>query len=237
MATPLVMFRRGKEMSLFYMNQLLSEAVDTVSRDVLTEVAIGQTTETANLRIHRYSSAIRVTDLTNAGKRGKKVDEFALYDIDSLRDPRMKDLVEMFAAMLSRGRIKTYKQALTAARGLVDESERIAKASDQFLSVPKIETGQYKGVRVAPAGFKPIDFKNPNIALYADNERFRITDMRDKYNEPTLIAPLRGKVASVKKFYEWARNNMGKLNRMTFRDVMKEMKRAGIDYHYYCAVD
>jgi hypothetical protein len=43
---------------------------------------VGQTREIHGWRVHRYASALRITELANAGKRGKKVAEITLNDRD-----------------------------------------------------------------------------------------------------------------------------------------------------------
>ena len=50
-------------MSLKETNEFLTDV-----SGVLAEAAIGQTIENKGVRIHRYASSIRVTDLTNAGR-------------------------------------------------------------------------------------------------------------------------------------------------------------------------
>lgn len=221
-----------RKISLQEVNELLSET----SR-ILNELAIGQTIETDILRIHRYANSIRVTDLTNAGKRGKSVDEFALYDLDheGRMDKRIQGFIEKFAKDLPR--MKSYSMALKVAQGIVDEAERLAKASEQFQTVPKIETSKYQGVKVAPAGFKSIDIDGKHVRLHADNSSFHVTDKDDKYNEQTLIAPIKRKSTAIKAFLAWAKENESKIANMTFAQINDVLHKADIETHYYCAID
>ena len=47
-----------------------------------TPIPFATTHEAPLWRAHRYASCVRVLSLTGAGKRGKRLPEFALYDID-----------------------------------------------------------------------------------------------------------------------------------------------------------
>jgi hypothetical protein len=172
---------------------------------------------------------VRVTDLTNAGKRGKTVDEFSLYDLDFIKEPKVQRLVDRFLGTLKR--TKSYAKALGMAKGIAAEADRLGK------SYPKIETTTHRGVDVAGAGFKKIEVNGANVYVRADNSSFSVRDKKDRYNEQTCIAPVRAKKTAVKKFYAWAKKNESRLQTMTFGDVTDAMRKNGIDYHYYCAMD
>jgi hypothetical protein len=210
-------------MDLYHVNNFLLEA------KALCELNVGQTIENKVLRAHRYSGSIRVTDLANAGKRGKKVDGFVVYDVDYVKDPKVSKLIDQFVVKLPRA--KSYKMALRMAEGIKAEAERLGS------SYPKVETRTQKGVDVAPGGFKKIEVNGSHLYVRADNDSFSVRDKDDKYNEQTCIAPSKGKKTAVKKFYAWAVANEKKLAGMTFGDVTGAMRKNGIDYHYYCAVD
>ena len=47
---------------------------------------LGKANESSHIRWHIFATSIRVWDLTNAGKRGKKVDTFALWGLDYISD-------------------------------------------------------------------------------------------------------------------------------------------------------
>ena len=52
------------------------------------DLPVGKTYESdaKKLRIHRYRGSLQITDLTNAGKRGKRVSQTSVYDLDMFRD-------------------------------------------------------------------------------------------------------------------------------------------------------
>ena len=214
-------------MRLSAINGYLGQLVE----DVLVEsaVAVGQTVETPSLRIHRYASALKVTDLTNAGKRGKTVDEFALYNLDYVKNQDVQKLVEKFSAQLRT--VKNYRSALVMAKGLVAAAERMVGSS---FGIPGIETHQYKGVRVRPAGMKEIKIDTPYLTGYADGQRFSVQDKKDRGNEPTIMH--KGN-RSASQFYKWLAKNEKKINAMDFRDLQMALQKAKINFHYFCAMD
>lgn len=204
--------------------------------DLEEALAVGQTLVAGNNRIHRFGSSIRVTDLTNAGKRGKMVDEFALYDLDYVDDPSMKKDIAKFASMISGG--VTYKKALALAKSVVDIANRVANKSDKFLSTPKIEENKMKGVDVAPADMGKIIIDGQNVTFRADMvDGFSVRDKTDQ-NEQTMMTPVYGaKKKSIKKAYAWAVANKDFIKKATFQQIRKEFKNNNIDSHYYLAVD
>lgn len=190
-------------------------------------LSVGKTMENEKsmLRFHRFMHSVRVTDLTNAGKRGKTADEFALYDLDYVRDPEAKQALEKVIGNIVKAR--DYKDALAKAKKYVEGLEPGGV-------LPKIEETRYKGVEVSPAGFKPIKIDGKYVSIEASYRDFVVRDKEDKANEPVCMA--RGK-RGVKLFYRWVQDNLSKLPNMKFRQVTKALGAAGIDYHQYCAMD
>ena len=172
------------------------------------------------LRFHRYMSSLRVTDLTNAGKRGKKVEEFALYNIERPKDP--KKLEQAITAIL---KARGYKAALALAQKYVNEHDGYG---------PSIEEGSMKGVHVAPAGFKKIKLDTEHVTLVSDYQSWTVFDKRDRNNLPACRAE---GAKSVKSFYRWVSDNEAKVKKMTFSDIMKALTKEGIEYRQWCRMD
>jgi hypothetical protein len=177
------------------------------------------------MRYHRYMSSLRVTDLTNAGKRGKNVDQFALYDLDMGGDPK-----EVDAIVAKIVRAKTYKEALKLAKDWL-------KKDSEVTGFAKIQETTEKGVRVTPAGFKELKIDGDNIYIESGYTTFVLRDKVDKTNEPTCIPAAKGSKTSVKAFYAWAKENLPKLKKMTYQQALKSLSKAGVKYHDYCAMD
>lgn len=185
----------------------------------------GETTEHSNYRAHRYADSLRVTDLTFAGKRGKKVEEFWVSWWRGGNDPRVQAMMEDWFEYATRA--PSYKHLVaTIETGL---SELMSEGI-------RLESGTHvhRGVDVTPPGFTTIRIKNNDVSITSEYGGFTVKDLGDRYNEPTCIA--RGK-QSVKQFYRWVKDNEAKIKQMSFREVLKGMDAEGIDYHYYCAMD
>jgi len=193
---------------------------------------MGKTFESTKMRWHVYSSGVRVWDLLNAGKRGKGVEGFALYDLDYVRDTQILDALKDWVLGLSKQ--QSYRMALDEARRI---TLRIPKGGPGTGLSPKIEMFQEKGVDVAPAGFKPIVIDTPNFRLEAGFKTFAVRDKVDRNNEPTCIPAIQGGKRDIKVFFRWVSDNQTKIKGMTFRDVKDGMRSEGIKYHSYCAMD
>lgn len=183
--------------------------------------------ERSMLRLQRGMSTIRVTDLTNAGKRGKKVDEFAVWDLDYATD---KAAVDRLASQLAR--VRSYSEAKSLAEAWVEYYSDIGKSAR-----PKIEYSKERGVDVTPAGFKPVKILGKEVEVEADYTSFTVRDVADKYNLSTCIPAIKGGKKDIKVFYRWVSDNEAKIKNMKFGDVVKAMMQQGIKFHQYCAMD
>lgn len=195
-------------------------------------VPVGDTLERGALRMHRYESALRVTDITNAGKRGKTCPEFALYNLDfPLPEPGASAVDDALAAIAKAG---TYAKAVAIAR------EAVAAAKAVFSNV-NIEENALRGVDVdPPAGAMgaPIKLDLPNFSLEATATGFAVHDKGDTNNYPVLMTPSGGKrKTAIKAFHAWATANKAALPKMKFDDVHRALRTAGIDYHYFLSMD
>jgi len=215
---------RNRLLKLAHDNPPLRRVLLPLLREADTSLT-GKAFENDDIRYHVYRSSVRVWDLTNAGKRGKKVDYFALYDIDMVRDPELSKKVEQWAFRL---RTMNYRQALRAAQELAFEGGDYP---------PKISQQQEKGVRITPAGFKPLRVRGRGVLVESEWDSFRVRDLLDTNNDPTCIPAFKGGKKDVKVFYRWVRDNESAIKRMDFRQVLKHMDQNNIRYHYYCAMD
>ena len=187
----------------------------------------GDTLERQDYRIHRYVDSLHLTDLTNAGKRGKKVQElWVSWWRGSVGEGNLLSMLHDWFEFATRA--PSFKAlAATIETGL---SELKSEGTS-------VESGwnTHRGVDVMPGGFKKLTIHTDEFYLSAEYDGFRVKDMQDRYNEPTCIS--RGGKKDIKQFYRWVKDNESKLKRMTFQDVIRSMRDEGIDYHYYCAMD
>ena len=187
----------------------------------------GNTFEGPNIRFHAFRTAYRVWDLTNAGKRGKTVDVFALYHIDDVRDEALGDDIIRFGFRLKNMR---YDAALAMAQQLVSRSKALGEPLD-------LEVHQEKGIAVMPAGYEPIEIRTGDVFIEATYDSFVIRDRMDKNNLPVCIPAAKGGKASVPAFYRWIKDNMAKVQNLRFYQILELMQKEGIKYHTYCAMD
>jgi hypothetical protein len=201
-------------------------SVKTAAERVLNRYArlnIGDTVERGMLRIHRWADSIELWDLTNAGKRGKKVERLHISPTYYVDD--RKGLLDRLGIML-----EGYSNFNRAYATVMDYAQKY----DTDLN---IESRAERGVDVTPAGFKPLSIKTDNVLIEAGYDSFRIKNLNDQYNEPTCIPASKGGKRSIPVFYRWVKDNESKLKRMTYHEILREMGRLGIKYHDYCAMD
>lgn len=184
------------------------------------------------LRIRRSRGSVEVTDLTNAGKRGKRCMEARLWDTDMIRDPEVERDLENLLAHLAE--VPTYQAAVNRIRGFVT-------AVDMFHAevgiAPKFDERELRGVDVTPGGFAPIRIETQNFSLESDYNDFSVRSNTDKYNLPTCIPASKGGKGDIKVFYRWVTDNRAAIERMTYTELTQAMDAAGISYHSYCAMD
>jgi len=183
----------------------------------------GTTFENDHIRVHRYRHAIRVWDLTNAGRRGKVVSIFVIHDLDYLPDEQVP-LVDAFSAKLRRSDYAKADQEAKKFMSLLGER-----------SPAKMQHTQEKGIAVDPPNQPPLEVKGPSISVRIERQSFWVRDLTDPANEPTLIPGKRK--ATTKLLYAWALQNEAAIKRMTFRQIKDLMVSLGVDYHFYLAMD
>ncbi len=192
------------------------------------EIGIGKKIESKWIRAERWASSIKVTDLQNAGKRGKKVDAFDLYDLDYIREkqPTATNLY-LFECSLHK---LDYETAEKWAKALVED----AALHHQHVG---FQMRTERGVDIAPAGFEKVTIQEKHFSINADNKGFTISDLDDRQNETRAISLDKHGKKNAKKFYEWALKNKNNLSEKTFYNILQMMGKENIDYHQYCAMD
>jgi len=189
---------------------------------------VGETFENDAFRAQRGMSTLRITDLTNAGKRGKKVEEIALYNLDYADD------FDGWNRDVSFGNLKK-ERTYAGARSWAESLYEFLK-EDNGIPVG-MEKHTKRGIDVTPGGFKPIKIRTKYIRVDAGYDRFSVEDLVDQNNLPTCIPRFDGGKRDIKVFYRWVKDNEARIRNMTYSEVLSEMRKNGIQYHSYCAMD
>lgn len=194
-------------------------------KEALSEIPVGNTREKGSVRIHRYRDHLEVTDLINAGKRGKRVE---VTTVSPSYTYSSSDGIELL------GRLTKFVDVYRDYRGVISAFEDYLRDYPNDL---KLNTYQRRGVDVTPAGFKPIVIKTDNVLIEAEYDSFRVKNLNDEYNEPTCIPATQGGKKSIPVFYRWVQDNEAKIRRMEYNEILSEMSRLGIRSHSFCAID
>lgn len=188
-------------------------------------IGVGETREIHGMRVHLFRGSLRVTDLANAGKRGKTCGELTVswWEGNDEADRYARELVRRIVAA------PTYSAALAVARA--------GATRDLPGGGVQVDERPLKGVHVAPGGFEEINVRGPHVAVSAGRFEFSISDLDDRNNEPRCISGSRAGQREVARFYTWAKANRAKIPSMTMDDVMEAMEKIGVRCHYFCGVD
>lgn len=191
------------------------------------KINVGDTYENGNLRVHRYRDSLVLWDLTNAGKRGKKVERVTVT----------------MAHWADRGPADEDK-ILNSLGAALDSYDSLARAvsmlKDVLVDYPgsfRLSAYEERGVDVMPAGFEKFTIEGRHVSVEAEYKDFRVRNLDDNANEPTCIPAVRGGVRDIPVFYRWVKDNEDRIKTMNYRQVLQEMEQLGIRYHDYCAMD
>jgi len=185
-------------------------------------IPIGKSWESGSIRIHRWRDMYTITELTNAGKRGKKVREMVV-------EPRTSDeqgWMERMSQVLPE--YTTYDQVFAFFKDLLHDYP------GQIL----IHESEKRGVDVNPGGTTKITLKtNTGVEITADPMDFLVKHTAiiggpKGFAQDTLYWPANAKKDS-KVFYNWLVANLSEANRMDIMDFRKLWKDLGIPYSFH----
>lgn len=207
------------------------------------KLPMGKTFQNEIVRIHRYSDFIRVTDITFAGKRGKKCEEFTVqltYSYKGDRDAWIERISGEFVDLARRGlpAMKAFiKDLLHDFPGEITLEERALKA---IAVEPYGEVFEFKipgeGRAYIEVQSSPIDFRVINHAAIRRRSPGRedpaIGEDDSFFFQDTSYYPRKREDAAV--FYAWMKDNHAKAERNMTMDMFRELWRhMGIGYDYH----
>lgn len=189
---------------------------------VVAGIPLGKSWESGSIRIHRWRDMYTITELTNAGKRGKQVREMVI-------DPRVQDTQEWMERMSEAlPHYDTYDQVLAFFKDLAKD----------YPGQIKITEGVKRGVDVNPGGTVKINLKtDTGLDIRAEPMDFSVTKTdvfegrTGPFNQDTRYWPRDKKGAAV--FYNWLKANLSQANHMTIQDFQKLWDELKIPYTYH----
>lgn len=189
---------------------------------------IGETFENSHIRVHRWASAVQVWDLDNAGKRGKKVAHFSLYNTDFIKNKKVESnfLNFMFGIFPL-----TYSQARQWAQLIAKDARQ-----RQDFGGPAFEEHEERGIDVVPAGCDKIVIDNEHCEATIEYTGFCVCDKYDQNNLPAFRNDGNSK-KQLKDFYLWVKANQEKLQAFTYREWGKLIEEKGLQYRCWCRMD
>jgi hypothetical protein len=186
-------------------------------------IPLGKTFEHGTVRTHRFRGLFRITDLTNAGKRGKKVQEMAVsLGVPSDSDPWYDNTAKMIPHADSYGEI------LRLFKDLQKEDPRI-----------RIYETELRGVDVNPGGTTEINLTtNEGVEITALPDSFLVKSIQQfeskgkpTFQQDTLYSNVSKKDAA--PFYNWLKANLSEANKMDIMGLRKLWDSLGVHYDYH----
>lgn len=196
---------------------------------------MGQTYQNPKVRIHRYSDLLQVTELVNAGKRGKKCPQMAIqltYQFKGDKPAWFERITHEFLVYSrSSDPYAKMKAFITDLQvdfpGEIDMSER-----------------DLKGVEVEPYGqvfeFKiPLEDNKSSIEVMSSPTSFRVTNhwwatgpKGNGFYQDTSYHPDKKKDAVL--FYGWMKDNASKIKGFKSMDDFRKLwGTLGVEYDYH----
>lgn len=207
----------------------------------------GSSVEAGSVRYHRYMDSLHVTDLTNAGKRGKKVDQFVLYDLNYMRRNQIAQAQfdKWLSGVVSSSR--DWKQVRRSAVGLLAGYENTG-----MWPIPKMDVRLLRGVDVEPSeSVSPridevvVDTPERTLSLDVKPKAMFIREVtffvdqgqRGPYKSDRSITNASG-VQKTKKLYQWVVSNQDRIRGSLRRDnslqgVRRMLDADGIPYDMF----
>jgi hypothetical protein len=181
-----------------------------------TTIAIGTTWSNGSYRIHRYASSLRVTDIRNAGQRGKRCQRLSVWD-DMIANH--EHLADMLSGVLVA--------AAMCDAGISEMAQACADAALTGYAVTEL-----RGVDVEPA---ELSVTGKHVRVTATDLEVCIRDLDDAANEPTAIT---NKRSDAKKLNSWIGRNLVRVDGLRFSELVNVVRsECGITLHQWCAID
>lgn len=192
-------------------------------------IPTGKTIESGTVRVHRFADHFRVTDLTNAGKRGKRVRSASFAPTFYFKGDHGAWLENMAGILPSLDSFDAVKRLVADVR------------ADYPLEVTFDESEQ-RGVDVAPAGAQTIRLVTAGgLEITASAGGFMVKSTQvlggsKGHKQDTLYWPAGTKTAqraSSAAFFAWLRSNLSTVEAMTIGELRAQWEALGVGYDHH----
>jgi hypothetical protein len=229
--------KQDKLMGLFKIWKAPSEMQETMTKAATLRLVaryikafgidVGRTLNVGSVRIHRYNEAFLVHDLTNAGKRGKKVKVLSIgLGIGSAQYGQRQEWFEMLAKTLPNH--ETYESLKSYVNSL--------KQDDPYIYANEREE---RGIDVEPTGNKITLKTNTGLVIESSPKEFRVLN-REPLDHPKTGKPIgfqdtnyydKG-TGSAAVFFTWLQANLSKVNALDMNGLRKVWDALDVKYDY-----
>ena len=163
----------------------------------------------SKLRIQRTMDSFQVTDLTHAGKRGKRVPILTIFPVPK---NAMNDLAKLLLKATS------WKDASHSAQHLSQQNPTI-----------QVDETMARGVDVDPISMGPLSLNTPTLNIEATDRSFQIRDVGDRVRSTAYS----DKPAQAKKFKAWLLSHFPEVQNMDFATITQTLTSSGIRFESY----
>jgi len=186
----------------------------------MTTWETGKTYVVGMLKIELEFHHTKITDCTNAGKRGKKCQRVEVYCPDRMCWPNFFD-----GAEVSLNSVKDWISALEWALACTGMGATFYR-------------DEIKGIEVAPIDCPEFIFENELVWVVVSPVGYKWSDLTDRHNEPRTYSPDSDSSAAKRKFYDWCVSRREMFDASSRCWTFTEAAYAcGCSPRSYCALD
>lgn len=197
-----------------------------VARYKLSGVEMGRTVNVGTIRIHRYNDHFVITDLTNAGMRGKKVKILSITLGGGSTQNR-------------EGWAETMAEALVHQR-TYDDVRQLLKQMHELDPYVNGDIREVRGIDVEPTGAKISLKTNSGLEISAAPDDFNVLHRQPlshpKTGEPMNAVQDTNYYSRDKKgagaFFVWLKQNLSRANNMDMADFRRLWDQLDIKYDF-----
>ena len=190
---------------------------------------IGNERVVGGWKIYVGHFGLQVTEITNAGRKGKKCAKFSVCG-EGWNDDLAWASIGTDLSVIAQSKTLTADAMEEEIKGISAKAYAKCRGSESW-GVMMSYRNELRGIDVPLA---PIVVHNKTMYLEADGVDVLVRNLTDQHNEPTTIIT---KKNDARKFYDYVSAHSANLSEMTYHQVTSLMLNMGLKIHSYCAVD